>query len=275
MIKKLLAIFSSVLISAAFLALPASAATSVIDDMAGLYTEKELAELNKKQQEVSDLTGWNIAVVTTKVGFGEDGANAMRFAEDYYDQTFGSGSSSVVYLIDLDYRHFAMDGAVLDYFNSKRLDRMIDDCESEYFDYDDVGNLEKFYYHLEKNYNAGTVTRDPDIGRKGDDFVPSDGISVNGYDVTMLLGGMLTGGIAAAIAIAIVLRRYKLHHVPTANCYLNGNNINFYRREDRFVREYTTRTRIDSDSGGGGGGHSGGHSHGGSHHGGGGHGGRR
>lgn len=274
MIKKLLAIFSSVLISAAFLALPASAATSVIDDMAGLYTEKELAELRDKQQEVSDLTGWNIAVVTTKVGFGEDGANAMRFAEDYYDQTFGSGSSSVVYLIDLDYRHFAMDGTVLDYFNSKRLDRMIDDCESEYFDYDDVGNLEKFYYHLEKNYNAGTVARDPDIGRKGDDFVPSDGISVNGYDVTMLLGGMLTGGIAAAIAIAIVLSRYKLHHVPTANCYLNGNNINFYRREDRFVREYTTRTRIDSDSGGGGGG-GGGHSHGGSHHGGGGHGGRR
>lgn len=273
--KKLLTVFFAVLVSAVLLAVPVSAATSIIDDMAGLYTESQLEELKKKQQEVSDLTGWNIAVVTSNVGLGENGTNAMRFAEDYYDENFGSESSSVVYLIDLDYRHFAMDGDVLDYFNGTRLDRMIDDCEKKYFNYDDVGNLEKFYYHLEKNYNAGTVARDPDIGRKGEDFVPSDGvITVNGYDVTMLLGGMIMGGIAAAIGIAIVLSRYKLHHVPTANCYLNGNNINFYRREDRFVREYTTRTRIDSGSSGGGGG-GGGHSHGGSHHGGGGHGGRR
>lgn len=272
--RKLLTVFFAVLVSAVFLAVPVSAAKSIIDDMAGLYTESQLEELREKQQEVADLTGWNIAVVTSSVGLGENGTNAMRFAEDYYDENFGSDSSSVVYLIDLDYRHFAMDGTVLDYFDSKRLDRMIDDCEKKYFDYDDVGNLEKFYYHLEKNYNAGTVSRDPDIGRKGEDFVPSDGIvTVNGYDVTMLLGGMITGGIAAAIGIAIVLSRYKLHHVPTANCYLNGNNINFYRREDRFIREYTTRTRIDSGSSGGGGG--GGHSHGGSHHGGGGHGGRR
>lgn len=275
MIRRLFAVISAAIISVTLLAVPVSAAKSVIDDMAGLYSEKELKELNKTQQEIADLTGWNIAVVTSSVGLGEDGKNAMRFAEDYYDNTFGSDSSSVVYLIDLDYRHFAMDGTVLDYFNSSRLDKMIKDCEKKYFAYDDVGNLESFYYHLKKNYNAGTVSRDADIGKKGDGFVPADGIS-GSYDVTMLIGGMFAGIIAAIIGIAIVLGRYKMHHAPTANCYLNGNNINFYNRTDRFVREYTTRTRIDTDSGGGGGGHGGGGiSHGGSHHGGGGHGGRR
>lgn len=272
--KKLLTFFAAAVISAAAAVLPVSAAESIIDDKAGLYTQSDLAELEAKQQAVSDLTGWNIAVVTTNTGFGTDGARAMKYAENYYDDKFGSDSSSVVYLIDLDYRHFSMDGDVLNYFNTKRLDKMITECEKEYFDYDDVGNLETFYYYLEYYYNSGTVEYDSNIGAKGSGFVPKDGIKVE-YNVTMLFAGMVTGGIAAAIGIAIVLSRYKFHHAPMANCYLNSNTINIYRRQDRFVREYTTRTRINSDSGGSGGGGGGGHSHGGSSHGGGGHGGRR
>ena len=124
---------------------------------------------------------------------------------------------------------------------------------------------------MEYYYNQGTVAYGSNVGAKGSSFVPKDGIAKE-YNITMLLAGMATGAIAAAIGIAIVLSRYKFHHAPTANCYLNSNTINIYRRQDRFVREYTTRTRIDSDSGGSGGG---GHSHGGSSHGGGGSGGRR
>lgn len=270
--KKLFAFLAAAVISAAAAVLPVSAAESIIDDKAGLYTQSELAELNAKQQAVSELTGWNIAVVTTDTGFGTDGARAMKYAENYYDNKFGSDSSSVVYLIDLDYRHFAMDGDVLNYFNTKRLDKMITECEKEYFAYDDVGNLEKFYYYLEYYYNQGTVEYDSNIGAKGSGFVPADGIAKE-YDLTMLLAGMITGAAAAGIGIAIVLSRYKFHHAPTANCYLNSNTINMYRRQDRFVREYTTRTRIDSGGSSGGGG--GGHSFGGSSHGGGGHGGRR
>lgn len=271
--KKFLSVLAAAVISAAFTVLPVSAAESIIDDQAGLYTESQLEELREKQQAVSDLTGWNIAVVTSGVGFGTDGATAMRYAEDYYDNTFGSDSSSEVYLIDLDYRHFAMDGDVLNYFNKSRLRDMMDDCEEEYFDYDDVGNLEKFYYHLERCYNKGTVEYDSSIGAKGEDFVPSMGYEKE-FNFVILLSSVITGGIAAAIGIAIVLSRYKFHHSPTANCYLNSNTINVYRRQDRFVREYTTRTRIDTDSGGSGGG-GGGHSFGGSSHGGGGSGGRR
>ncbi len=277
--KKILSFLAAAVISAAAFALPVSAAESVIDDKAGLYSAGELAELEEKQQAVSDLTGWNIAVVTTDTGFGTDGARAMKYAENYYDEKFGSSSSSVVYLIDLDYRHFAMDGDVLNYFNTKRLDKLITECEEEYFDYDDVGNLETFYYYLEYYYNSGTVKADSNVGAKGEDFVPSMGIEAE-INVTILLAGIIAGAVAAAIGISIVLSRYKFHHAPTANCYLNSNTINIYRRQDRFVREYTTRTRIDSDSGGGssdsgGGSSGGGHSFGGSSHGGGGSGGRR
>lgn len=271
--KRLFVFLAAAVISAAAAGFPVSAAESIIDDRAGLYSSYELEELEEKQQAVSDLTGWNIAVVTTDTGFGTDGSRAMRYAENYYDECFGSDSSSVVYLIDLDYRHFAMDGDVLNYFNTSRLDKMITECNKKYFDYDDVGHLETFYYYLEYYYGQGTVEYDSNVGAKGSGFVPSMGIKEE-YNLTMLLAGIITGAVAAGIGIAIVLSRYKFHHAPTANCYLNSNTINMYRRQDRFVREYTTRTRIDSDSGGSGGG-GGGHSFGGSSHGGGGSGGRR
>lgn len=268
--KKFISFLAAAAISAAAAVLPVSAAESVIDDKAGLYSQSELAELEEKQQAVSDLTGWNIAVVTTNTGFGSNLSRAVRYAEDYYDKKFGSDSSSVVYLIDLDWRHVAIDGDVLNYINTSRLDTMQDECEKKYKNYDDVGNLETFYYYLEYYYNSGTIEYDSEIGAKGSGFASSDNI----YDVTMLFAGMIAGAVAAAIGIAIVLSRYKFHHAPTANCYLNSNTINMYRRQDRFVREYTTRTRIDSDSGGSSSG-GGGRSHGGISHGGGSRGGRR
>lgn len=273
--KKLFSFFAAAIISISAVTFSASAYSAGIDDRAGLYSQSQLERLEEKQREVSELTGWNIAVVTTDTGFGTDGARAMTYAEQYYDDTFGNDSSSVVYLIDLDYRHFAMDGDLLNYFNTNRLDKLISECEKKYFDYDDVGNLETFYYYLEYYYNQGTVAYDSNVGAKGKDFVPSMGIDEE-FDFVILLTFMIAGAIVAAIASAIVVSRYKFHHAPMANCYLNGNSINMYTRRDVFVREYTSRTRISSDSSSGGSSRGGGgHSHGGSSHGGGGHGGRR
>lgn len=139
-----------------------------IEDGARLYTLEQLEKLEKKQLETSLATGWNIAVVTTDAGFGTDGKAAVEFAENYYDEAFGAESSSIVYLIDTDYRHISMDGDVLNYFNTERLDNMITACEEKYMSHDDVGNLEQFYYYLEYYYNEGTVPYDSNIGAKFD-----------------------------------------------------------------------------------------------------------
>lgn len=129
-----------------------------IDDRVGLYSASEKKRLEEKQQAVAELTGWNIAVVTTNIGFGTDGSRAVEFAESYYDDQFGSDSSSIVYLIDLDYRYVCFDGDVLKYFDTSRLDTMLDACESKYMSFDDVGNLEQFYYYLECYYTEGMVS---------------------------------------------------------------------------------------------------------------------
>lgn len=223
-----------------------------IDDQANLYTEEEEAMLEARQQEVADLTGWNIAVVTTDVGFGEDGYNAIEYAEDYYDETFGYSSSGLLYLIDIDYRHICISGqADYEYFNDARAQTMFKKCNEKYMDYDDVGNLMTFYEYVEETYKLGPYSNGKVYGKK----------------MFSLPAALIVGIISAVIGVLVVRGRYKFHPQPSTNQYLDGNKVNFYRRQDMFVREFTTRTNISSNSSGGGshGGHGsgGGHSHGG------------
>ena len=256
MIKKLLSVMITVFAALAITAVPASAWSAGIDDMANLYSDDEIARLEARQQEVADLTGWNIAVVTTDVGFGLDGVVACDFAEDYCYNTFGDDPDSVVYLIDLDYRWISIGGDLYNYFNSTRFDTMMDACEACYMDYKDVENLETFYYYLEYFHSQDTVEYDPTIGALGDDFEDAieyyddydDGFYLN---LEAIFGGFIAGLIGAVISVGIVLARYKTHHAPSANSYLNRSSVNMYRNQDYFVREYTTRTRIESSSSGG------------------------
>lgn len=276
MMKKLITVIVTALTALVITTVPASAWSAGINDMAGLYSDAELEHLEARQEEVSELTGWNIAVVTTDVGFGLDGIDACDYAEQYCYDTFGDDPDSVVYLIDLDYRWISMDGDLLNYFNSSRFDTMMDTCEECYMDYKDVENLEFFYHYLEYYYNEGTVEYDPSIGALGDDFedaiVWDDEVTV---DLTMIFGGFIAGLIGAAISVGIVLARYKTHHAPSANSYLNRSSVNMYNNQDYFVREYTTRTRIESSSSGGGHRSGGSRRSGGRSRGGGGRGGRR
>lgn len=274
MMKKLVTIMVTALAAVLVTIVPASAWSAGINDMANLYSPEEIAHLEARQEEVSALTGWNIAVVTTDVGFGLDGIDACDYAEQYCYDTFGSDPDSVVYLIDLDYRWISMDGDLLNYFNSSRFNTMMDTCEECYMDYNDVENLEFFYHYLEYYYNEGTVEYDPSIGALGDDFEGAiEYYDDDTVDFTMIFGGFIAGIIGAAISVGVVLARYKTHQSPSANSYLNRSSVNMYNNQDYYIREFTTRTRIESSSGGG---RSGGSSRsGGRSRGGGGRGGRR
>lgn len=259
-----------------FLIMPSAgclALSAGIDDRAGIYTDSELSELEQRQKEVADLTGWNIAVITTDTGFGTDGTAACDFAEKYYDDTFGADSSSAVYLIDLDYRWIAMDGDILDYFDSKRFNAMMDSCERCYMNYEDVENLNTFYDSLEKYYLEGTVTRDPSIGPLGDAFEDASVYSSDRLEKLLVFFG--TGIVISAVVIAVIASGYKTHTAPSANTYLEHSSVDMYIKRDSFIRENTVRTRINRSSSSGRSHHSGSQRSGGCRHGGGGRGGRR
>ena len=57
------------------------AASIYFEDNADLYTDEQEQTLMQEQQELCDYTGWNIAVITTDIGFSSDGYDAIEYAE--------------------------------------------------------------------------------------------------------------------------------------------------------------------------------------------------
>ena len=121
---------------------------------------------------------------------------------------------------------------------------------NHYYVYDDVYNE---YYYV-KDGKLAASSRRPYVSME----------SVLG----MTGGGFVIGLIVALITFFAVKTHYKFKSALAPTAYVNRKNLTFHNQYDRFVRQYTSRVRIESSSGGGGGGGGGGRSSGG--HGGGG-----
>ena len=224
------------------------AASIYFEDNANLYTDDQEQTLMQEQQELCDYTGWNIAVITTDIDFPTDGSKAIDYAESRYKEIYGSYSASgILYLIDTGYRQFSIGGDPdVNYFNDARVQDMINRCNEKYYAYDDVGNVETFFECVREVYDKGYFT--------GDKSSSSMGIAV--------LAGLIGGVVAAAIGVGVVISRYKFHSQTSTANYIRNDGVDMYRKNDIYLRETVTRTKIESSSGGSHG-SSGGHSMGG------------
>ena len=234
MMKKII-VLTLTFICMSFISLNAFADTSAsisFVDNANLYSTSEIEHLKKLQGDLTYETGWNIAVITTDKGFSRL-SEANNYCNNYYVNTFGNSTSGVVYVIDLDIRYIYAHNVASEYLTERRLNQILDKTEERYFDYDDVGNLETFYSEISYYYNLGLPQ-------------PIESLPLN-----RILFSLIIGVIAAAISICVILHAYKKHTPPTTKNYLNTNTFNMYLKKDNFVREYTTRTRINSNSSGG------------------------
>lgn len=221
------------------------AASIYFEDNANLYTDEQEQELMQEQQELCDYTGWNIAVITTDIGFSSDGYDAIEYAEQRYKELYGSFDvSGILYLMDSKYLHFTICGEPdQKYFNDARVSEMFERCKEKYVDFDDMGNAETFFVCVREFYDKGDFSGD-------NTFI-------------IVIAGIIAGAVAAAIGVGVVISRYKFHSTTSATNYVRRENINMYRKNDIYLRETVTRTKIESNSGGGGHGSSGGHSAGG------------
>lgn len=224
------------------------AASIYFEDNANLYTDEQEQELMQEQQELCDYTGWNIAVITTDTDFPTDGSKAIDYAESRYKEIYGSfDASGILYLIDTGYRHFAIGGDPdVNYFNDARVQDMIKRCNEKYYAYDDMGNVETYFECVREAYDKGYFTNDEGSAL---------GVSI--------IAGIIGGLVAAAIGVGIVISRYKFHSKTSATNYVRQGGVNMYRKNDTYLRETVTRTKIESSSGSGSHGSSGGHSMGG------------
>jgi uncharacterized membrane protein YgcG len=212
-------------------------------DNADLISDSEEDEITSRMSLIADKRGWNIVIVTLVGEYYESGAKSM-LDEIYREQYGDTPGAGYIMTTEVDQPAGQNDYALyIQTYGGIRLQdsSVLTKATNRFIDYDEYGSAMAFL----------------------DGCVP---YQRPGIDLSRLFfPGLLFAGIPAAIFASVVVARYKSHPKISATRYLDQNETRFYRREDIFVREYTTRTHIERSSGGssrGGGGFSGGGSSG-------------
>lgn len=212
------------------------------------------------------------------------------FSDDTYDEMYGEDTDGVFYFMDFSgkspaYDYISTSGkAVLMY--EKNVQSIHDVCQalmppssvSDYSEYsDDVANaISQFLAQLDYYYkdNPSRYYHDKSSDKyfyyKGDNLVISYSPPLS-VRMRPLIIAIPVGIVAAIIFYFVTKSRYKFKTSANPVAYISHEETQFIHKDDRFIRTYTTKTKIEtnsgSSSGGGGGGHSssGGHGGGGSH----------
>ncbi len=261
-------------------------------DVQGILTgsEQELADTRIK--ELSDEIDMYVAVYIygPETEFYGD-SDVIRTADDNYDALFnpqyGVDTDGILLLINnsTKYDYISTSGKGQLYFYNGSEDNRVD----EIFDYmwdnilagDTYAAIEDFCVAVGSMYDEGipgnAYVYDHDTEEymymKGDELVAADSLPWwFGFSLWPALPmGLIIGLIVCLVSNACIKNSYKFTKALTPTNYISHNETKFNISEDHFIRQYRTRTRISSSSGGrsggGGGGRShrsgGGHSHGG------------
>ncbi len=304
---KLSAALLSVGICTACLTFPAAALTEDASDNAYLCDEanalldSQFDEMMQDIQETADYIGMNVAVYIggEPLGYGE--SSTITFCDDHYDDMFGINTDGVFLYIDMSgesdlFDYLSTSGLGQFYYTNAEDENRVNDIITDAEDYlprgaEDVPQaVNSFCFNLRYYYDKGipenyyiynsstgeyAYYKDNQIHTVDDyDDLPSDYTASMSWGKIILIACFI-GIIAFVISLISIKMSYRFKKAGSMRNYLERGGVCMTSHEDRFLRQYQTRTRISSSSSGGGGGGGGGHSHssssGGSHGGGGGH----
>ncbi len=232
------------------LLLPASAAADTEDthiyDYSLLLTDSEKDEIDERIQKAEDETDMNICVVLNNDIYGTN-YDYQDYADVFYEEHYGINTDGVCLFVRFDpnYVHFSTSGKGQKYYNN-RTDSILDNITPSLQDHDIVSTVNIMCQDLEA-------------------YAHRERMAWLFYGAI----GLVIGLIAGLIILLFTMHKYKNYGKSEAMKYLDRSKTVFKERNDVFIREYTTKTKISSDSGGGGGGGSHTSSGGGSHGGGG------
>lgn len=299
-VKKLAGIiFSALIIFTAILPLTVKAekdfSNCKIYDEYGLFKESKLDELDSLLKQTAEEIDMYVAVYISKTNLTD--TQTEVFAEDYYEELFGENTDGLFFYMDLsggvpayDYISTSGKGALVytDYKNDGEnnvIDKIFDQLyifmpssgeEIKSADIESV--IEEFCRQLEKYAETGAERFYYSYDSADGKYIYQSGgkVVVSTHKPLFVMLKYLPAGIIAGILTAIVMffsikSTYKFKKSCNSDVYIERNETNFTERQDRFIRKYTTKTKIQSSSSGGSH-HSGGSSHhsGGGSHGGGG-----
>lgn len=252
-------------------------------DNKGILDIDQLVELNELIQEASEDLNLYIMIYLSDTARSE--WDTKDFSDCLYEDYFGPDTDGVFYYMDLSeqssaYDYISTSGIGNLYYGSKT-----DDMLEVIFKYlpasgepiyandiakgirvivdqfrDKAENVSEYDYYYDKYHDTYTYMKDGELV-----------ISKSKPKAVYLLAFLAVGLPVAIITYLIVYFAVKSHYKfkPSFNPsrYISQERTKFTEKSDRFIRVYTTKTKIESSSGGGGGGS---HSSG-SHGGGGGH----
>lgn len=265
-------------------------------DTSGTLSESEVSQLSGTVRETAKQIDMYVAVFIS----GEDMSDYETevFSEECYEDMFGENTDGIFFYMDLsdgkplyDYISTSGMGALIytDYRNDGK-NNVIDKIFKKVYNYlpssesgqkasaDDLklaveefcsqlkiyadNEVKTFYYNydpVDKKY----------IYESGGKAVVS---SHKPYFVMIkyLPIGLLIGIVTAIVMFFIIKSTYKFRKSCDSSVYISKDETNFTVKDDRFIRQYVTKKKIERSSSSGGSHRSGGGSHGGGSHGGGG-----
>ncbi len=265
-------------------------------DTSGILDNKELEKINEIVKKTAEEIDMYVAVFIS--GNDLSDSQTETFSEECYEDMFGANTDGVFFYMDMsdgkplyDYVSTSGMGALVytDYKNDGE-DNVIDKMLRQVYNYlpsSDSGKkatsddlklaIEEFCSQLKKYADKGAKSfyynYDP-IDKKY--IYESEGkVVASSHKPYFVMIKYFPMGLAAGIVISIIMyfiikNTYKFKKGCNSSVYVAKDETNFTVREDRFIRQYVTKRKIESNSSSGGSHHSGGGSHGGGSHGGGG-----
>lgn len=254
-------------------------------DNTGLVENSD--ELTTLVQQTAQKLKMNIFIYSAgKNDINRSDYDIERFADDFYDEIYGEETDGVFYYMDVSGRSPTCDRistsgkAILIYQKNIenifiRLDNYLP-ASTEPVKAEHIENAVKGFLSALEDYStykpsAFEYYHDESSGKymfmKNGEFVVSRNKPLI-FNIILMIVFLIVGAVVALITYFVTASNYKFKKSQNPVIYAKNENTVFRRSTDEFIRTYTTKHKIQTNSGGGG--RSGG---GGGHHSGGGHGG--
>lgn len=241
--QKLTALLLSMLL-VLVLAVPVFAAGEQIpyvNDMAGLLTAEEQAELNDYAAAVSDAYDCAVYIVTAdSLAVFEESSDAYWAAVEYYhgnELGYGTQRDGIVLLLGMRWRDYAL----FVYGNNAEYafdEYGLIELEEEFLDDFGVDNWEDgFEDYIESCEEFLQKAADGDPVRKG-----------NGKPILI---SIVISAVIALIVCAVNWSKMKVHKQTEAQAYITEQGLNLTEERDQFIRRSVTRRKVSSSSSGG------------------------
>lgn len=265
-----------------------SSKSKIIDNY-GFFDDDILKNMNMLVEQSSEKLEMNICIFIADDSYRMTDYETKCFADDTYDKMYGEDSDGVFYFMD-----FTGEQPAYDYIStSGKAVLFYESCKENIFDaiapnlppsgmgnysgYSDniINAVNQFLTQLDYYYNNQNLTYYHDTSSdkyfyyKNNELVISDKPPFV-KRLKILIFAVPAGLITALIYFFTTKSKYKFKASANPAVYVSHDETKFTQRDDRFIRTYTTKSKIESNNGrsiGNSSGHSssGGHGGGGRH----------